>query len=101
MGTMCVMIPGDDENELPPPPLLLDLCLHPLLNDVVPYWRQVIPATAYVEAWVQGSYIDGFLHPSFKPSRFRCQTSSVLQFHAMLRLFKVNVSLMNWVSDAR
>ena len=67
------------------------VCFHPLLNDVVPYWRQVILSTVSVEAWVQGSYIDGLLHPSFKPSGFSCQDFSVLQFHGMLRLFKVNV----------
>ena len=39
----------------------------------------------------KGCYIDGFLYPSFKPSGFSCQDFSVLQFHAMLRLFKVNV----------
>ena len=56
-------------------------CLHPLLKDV-PYWRQVIPSTVSVEAWVQGSYINGFLHPSFKLFGFSCEYFSVLtSFH--------------------
>ena len=40
---------------------------------------KVIGSTVSVEAWVQGSYIDGFLHPSFKPSGFSCQDFSVLR----------------------
>ena len=81
----------DDGNEAPP---LLGLsCLHPLLNDVVPYWRQVVPSTVSVEARIQGSDIDSFLHSSFKPSGFSCQDFSVLQFHRMLRMFNVNVFL--------
>ena len=75
----------------PRPPFFLSVCLHPLLSDVIPYWGQVLPYSVSAEAWVQGSYIDGFLHPSFKPSGFSCQDFSVLQFHRMRRLFKVNV----------
>ena len=82
----------DDGNEAPPPPW--PVCLHPL-NDV-PYWRQVIPSTVSVETWVQGSYVDGFLHPSFKPSGFSCQDFTVLQFHEILRLFKVKVFWSLW-----
>ena len=67
----------NDGNEAPVPPW--PVCLHPLLNDVVPYWRQVIPSIVSVEARVQGSYIDSFLHSSFKPSGFSCQDFIVLQ----------------------
>ena len=83
---------GDDVRDYgnePPPPW--PVCLHPLLNDAVPYRRQVIPSTISVEAWAQGSYVDGFLDISFKSSGFSCQDFNVLQFHGMLRLFKVNV----------
>ena len=93
MGMMCLF----DGNEAPvravPP---WPVCLHPLLNDVVPYWRQVVPSTVSVEARVQGSYIDSFLHSSFKPSGFICQDFSVLQFHRMLRMFNVNMFWNLW-----
>ena len=83
----------DDGNEPPPPPPFLawPVSLDPLHNDVVPYWRQVTPYTVSFEAKVQGSCTDVFLHSSFKPSGFSCQNFSVLQFHRMLRMFKVNV----------
>ena len=57
------------------------VCLRPLLKDV-PYWRQVIPSTVSVEAWVQGSCVNGFLHPSFKLFGFSCEYFSVVtSFH--------------------
>ena len=79
------------QKRCPPSPSPWPVCLHPLLNDVVPYWRAVIPSTVSVEARVQGSYRDSFLHSSFKPSGFSRQDFSVLQFHRMLRMFNVNV----------
>ena len=88
MGKICVMT----ETMPPPSPSPWPVCLHPLLNDVVPYWRKVIPSTVSVEARVQGSYRDSFLHSSFKPSGFSHQDFSVPQFHRMLRMFNVNVS---------
>ena len=38
-------------------------------------------STSFVEAWVQGPYINGLLHPSFKPSGFCCHDFGVLPFH--------------------
>ena len=43
---------------LPPP---WPVCLHSLLNDVVPYWRQIVPSTTSLEAWFQGSYVNSLL----------------------------------------
>ena len=45
-------------------------CLHSLLNEVVPYRRQIVPSTISVEAWVQGSYVNDLLHFSFKPPHY-------------------------------
>ena len=51
-----------------PPPW--PLCLHSLRYDVIPYWGQIVPSTIPIEARVQGSDKNGFLHPSFKLSGF-------------------------------
>ena len=50
----------------PLPPWLV--CLHFLVDDVVPYQWQTVPPPVSVEAWVQGSDVYGLLHFSFKPS---------------------------------
>ena len=39
------------------PNLLKCVCLHSLLDDVVPYWRQVVPSFISAEAWVEGSNV--------------------------------------------
>ena len=62
------------------PTLSQPICRYSLLNGIIPYWRQVAPSTISFEVWVQGSFIDDLLHPSFKPFGFCCQDCRVLQF---------------------
>ena len=85
------VVRDDDNNPSPPPPPPRPLCLHSLLYDVIPYWGQIVPSTIPIEAQVQGSDKNGFLHPSFKSSGFCCQDFSVIQFHWMLQLFRVDM----------
>ena len=65
-----------------------------------PYWRQVIPSPISVAAWVQGSYINGFLHFSFKPSgfcmlsRFQC---SPIPRNAQVVLGEYVLQPLRWV----
>ena len=76
----------DDEG--PPQPV----CLHSitLLDEVVPYQRQIVPPSISVEAWVQGYDVYGLLYPSFKPSGF-CH-----QYHLAQRPLQHLAEWQNW-----
>ena len=84
---MCEMM----MTRLPHPPQPKPLCS----------WRcsiseQIVYPSISVEAWIQGSEVNGLLYPSFKPSEFCCHNFCAFQLHGMMGMINIDAFCSLW-----